>query len=170
MNVGPEDSQRPSKGALKRQAEELQELGEALIDMPDEALEQLPLPEILRDAVINARRFTSHGARLRQRQYIGKLMRKVDAAPIRAAIDERRRAERVAARRFRRIETWRDRLLREPDLAVAQLKQELPAADADHVRTLAIRAAEELRHGRAPRAARVLFQYLRDLMQGSELQ
>jgi ribosome-associated protein len=168
--VHPEDSERPSKGALKRQAEELQELGEALIDMPDEALDRLPLPEILRDAVANARRFTSHGARLRQRQYIGKLMRKVDAAPIRAAIEERRRAERVAARQFRRIEEWRERLLREPDLAIVELKKELPTADVDHVRSLAVHAADELRQGRAPRAARVLFQYLRDLMQGSELQ
>jgi ribosome-associated protein len=168
--MAPEDSGRPSKGALKRQAEELQELGEALIDMPDEALALLPLPEILRDAVMNARRFTSHGARLRQRQYIGKLMRKIDAAPIRAAIEEQRRAELMAARRFRRIETWRDRLIREPDIAVAQLKEELPAADADHVRSLALSAAQELQQGRAPRAARVLFQYLRDLMQGSGLQ
>ncbi|HJS21117.1 MAG TPA: ribosome biogenesis factor YjgA, partial [Steroidobacteraceae bacterium] len=121
-----DDSARPSKGALKRQAEELQELGEALIDMPDDMLEQLPLPEILRDAVVNARRFTSHGASLRQRQYIGKLMRKVDAQPIRAAIEARRRAELLAARRLRRVESWRDRLLAEPDSASAQLKQELP--------------------------------------------
>ena len=161
MTMEPE---RPSKGALKRQAAELQELGEALIDMPDDVLEQLPLPEILRDALLNARRFTSHGARLRQRQYIGKLMRKVDAEPIRAAIEARRRAERVAARQFRRIELWRDRLIGAPEDALADLAQELPAVDAQRVRSLAAQAAEELRHGRAPRASRLLFQYLRDLM------
>ena len=166
MNVTTEGNERPSKGALKRQAEELQEVGEALIDLPDDVLDQLPLPEILRDAVTNARRFTSHGARLRQRQYIGKLMRKVDAAPIRAAIDARQRDERLAARRLRRIETWRERLIDSPDIAVAQLKEELPAADADRVRTLAAQAADELRQGRAPRASRLLFQYLRELMRG----
>ncbi len=163
MNVEPDDSPRPSKGALKRQAEELQELGEALIDLPDEALDQLPLPEILRDALVNARRFTSHGARLRQRQYIGKLMRKVDAAPIRAAIDARRRRERVAARHFRRTEIWRNRLISDPDTAVAELARELPDADAERLRSLASQAAQELREGRAPRASRLLFQYLRDL-------
>ncbi len=166
MNVVTDDSERPSKGALKREAQALQELGEALIDMPDELLGQLPLPEILRDAVLNARRYKSHGARLRQRQYIGKLMRKVDVAPIRAAIEARQRDERVAARRFRRIEVWRDRLISEPGVAVDELVQELPAADAAHVRSLAAQAAEELQQGRAPRAARLLFQYLRDLMRG----
>jgi ribosome-associated protein len=160
-----DEAERPSKGALKRQAEELQALGEALIDLPDEILDELPLPEILRDAVLNARRFTSHGAGLRQRQYIGKLMRKVDAAPIRAAIEARQREQRVAAHRFRRLETWRDRLIGEPDIALAQLREEMPAADAGHVRALALQAAEESRQGRPPRASRLLFQYLRDLMQ-----
>jgi ribosome-associated protein len=160
-----DEAERPSKGALKRQAEELQALGEALIDLPDEILDELPLPETLRDAVLNARRFTSHGASLRQRQYIGKLMRKVDAAPIRAAIEARQREQRVAAHRFRRLETWRDRLIGEPDIALAQLREEMPAADAGHVRALALQAAEESRQGRPPRAARLLFQYLRDLMQ-----
>ena len=160
-----DDSARPSKGALKRRAQELQALGEALIELPDAALEELPLPEILRDALLNARRFTSHGASLRQRQYIGKLMRKIDAAPIRAAIEARQREERVAAHRFRRIETWRERLIGEPDNALAQLCEEMPGVDADRVRALALQAAEESRQGRPPRAARLLFQYLRDLMQ-----
>jgi ribosome-associated protein len=133
--------------------------------LPDEVLEQLPLPEILRDAVSNARRFTSHGASLRQRQYIGRLMRKLDAAPIRAAIEARRRDEQAAARRFRRIESWRDRLLFEPENAITQLREELPAADIERVRKLLAQAADESRQGRAPRAARLLFQYLRELMQ-----
>lgn len=159
-----DDPERPSKSALKRQAEELQELGVALIDLPDEVLEQLPLPEVLRDAVTSARRFTSHGARLRQRQYIGKLMRKIDAAPIRAAIDARRRAERAAARRLQRIEAWRERLICEPDITVTQLHQKIPAADVERVRSLAIQAAAERDQRQAPRAARLLFQYLRELM------
>jgi len=162
--------ERPSKSERKRRSDDLQSLGEALIDLPDSELNALPLPEQLRDAVLLARKITAHGGLYRQKQYIGKLMRKIDAAPIRAAIEEQRRAELMAARRFRRIETWRDRLIREPDIAVAQLKEELPAADADHVRSLALSAAQELQQGRAPRAARVLFQYLRDLMQGSGLQ
>ena len=34
-----------------------------------------------------ARKITAHGGLYRQKQYIGKLMRKIDAEPIRAALD-----------------------------------------------------------------------------------
>ena len=154
---------RPSKSALKREAEELQKLGEALIDLPDALLEQLPLPEALRDAVANARRFTSHGARLRQRQYIGKLMRKIEVEPIRRALDARQQEQRLEARRFQRIEQWRERLIREPHIAVPELLVEMPGADAERLRALAAEAAQDTRDGATPRAARLLFQYLREL-------
>lgn len=154
---------RPSKSALKREADELQKLGEALIDLPDAVLEQLPLPESLRDAVANARRFTSHGARLRQRQYIGKLMRKIEVEPIRRALDARQQEQRLEARRFQRIEQWRERLIREPHIAVPELLEEMPGADAERLRALAAAAAQDTRDGATPRAARLLFQYLREL-------
>lgn len=154
---------RPSKSALKREADELQKLGEALIDLPDAVLEQLPLPESLRDAVANARRFTSHGARLRQRQYIGKLMRKIEVEPIRRALDARQQEQRLEARRFQRIEQWRERLIREPHIAVPELLVEMPGADAERLRALAAAAAQDTRDGATPRAARLLFQYLREL-------
>ena len=154
---------RPSKSALKREAEELQKLGETLIDLPDTVLEQLPLPESLRDAVANARRFTSHGARLRQRQYIGKLMRKIEVEPIRQALDARQQEQRLEARRFQRIEQWRERLIREPHIAVPELLVEMPDADAERLHALAAAAAQDARDGATPRAARLLFQYLREL-------
>ena len=161
---GAPDPERPSKGERKRSSHELQELGEELIGLPDAVLDELQLPENLRDAVLAARRFSSHGAQLRQRQYIGKLMRKVDAQAIRAAVDARRQQENAAARQFRRIEHWRDRLLQDCDAALSELLLEQPRADASHLRALVTSAIEETRHQRAPRAARELFQYLRALL------
>src|SRR5688572_5488331 len=70
---------RPNKSALKRRAQGLQDLGEVLIDLPQTELDALPLPESLRDAVMLARRITQHGGLYRQKQLIGKLMRKIDA-------------------------------------------------------------------------------------------
>jgi len=108
-----EDYERPSKSERKRQSDELQALGERLIELPQAELDALPLPEALRDAVMLARRITAHGGLYRQKQYIGKLMRKIDAEPIRAALEAKRLRERAEALRFRRIEQWRDRLLRD---------------------------------------------------------
>src|SRR5215510_11470771 len=103
--------ERPSKSLRKRQSDDLQQLGEALIELSDSELDALPLPEQLRDAVVLARRITAHGGLYRQKQYIGKLMRKIDAEPIRAALRARQDQHRISTLHFRRLEQWRDRLL-----------------------------------------------------------
>ena len=76
----------PSKSARKREAHALQKLGEELVKMRQADLDRLPLPENLREAIDEARRLTNRGALSRQRQYIGKLMREADVAPIEAAL------------------------------------------------------------------------------------
>ena len=76
----------PSKSSRKREAHALQKLGEQLVQMRAAELALLPLPETLRDAIDEARRLTSRGALARQRQYIGKLMRDIDIAPVEAAL------------------------------------------------------------------------------------
>jgi ribosome-associated protein len=156
-----DEPERPSKSELKRRSSDLQELGEALIDLSDSELAELPLPDQLRDAVLLARRITKHGGLYRQKQYIGKLMRKIDAEPIRAALAEKRVRERTEALRFRRIEQWRDRLLREGPPALAQLRSEVPTIDVAAVESLVIRARKEREAQAPPRAARELFQLLR---------
>ena len=80
------DDRRPSKTERKKAVHALQDLGVELVALSEEQLAAIELPERLRDAVLEAQRITSREARRRQLQYIGKLMRKVDAAPIRAAL------------------------------------------------------------------------------------
>ena len=155
------DTERPSKSERKRRSDDLQSLGEALIDLPDSELNALPLPENLRDAVLLARKITAHGGLYRQKQYIGKLMRKIDAEPIRAALDARRERERVEALRFRRIEQWRDRLLQEGG-AIERLAAEVPGIDIAAVTELVGRARAEQPTGEATGASRALFRLLRE--------
>lgn len=157
--------ERPSKSERKRQSDELQALGEALIELPASELEALPLPDNLRDAVELARRITAHGGLYRQKQYIGKLMRKIDAEPIRAALAARRNRERVAALQFRRIEHWRDRLLAEGPAALAALGAEAKSSvDSVMLTQLIERARAERAAQQPPHAARELFRALRDVL------
>src|SRR5262250_292518 len=156
------EEERPSKSERKRRSDDLQSLGEALIDMPDSELDALPLPEQLREAVLLARRITAHGGLYRQKQYIGKLMRKIDAEPIRAALDAKRERERVEALRFRRIEQWRDRLLQEGTGAIERLADEVPGIDVTAVTELVARARSEQPTGDATGASRALFRLLRE--------
>jgi len=87
MTQHDEDEARPSKSARKREAHALQSLGERLIRLRDAELATLDLPEPLVDAILEARRIKSRAAGARQRQYIGRLMRDIDPAPIRRALD-----------------------------------------------------------------------------------
>ena len=80
----------PSKSLLKRQSAELQQLGESLIELAPNELDDMQLPEKLRDAIDIAKRITAHGGLYRQKQFIGKLMRKFDVEPIRAALEAKR--------------------------------------------------------------------------------
>jgi ribosome-associated protein len=157
---------RPSKSARKRHSTDLQSLGEALIELSPAELDALPLPEQLRDAVDLAKRITAHGGLYRQKQLIGKLMRKIDAEPIREAMTARRDRERVEALRFHRIEQWRDKLLTEGVDAVARLQAEFPSIDGAALRSLTERARKEQQTSsqKITPAGRELFRLLRESM------
>lgn len=161
----PDDS-GPSKSARKRDALALQKLGEELIAAPDELLARLELPERLIEAIREARRITSRGATVRQRQFIGKLMRGIDAEPVREALASRDAVGRADAARFRRIEEWRDRLLAEGEMALDALVSEYPHAPRAPLASLVARARDERARGRPPAAARELFRTLRTLLYG----
>jgi ribosome-associated protein len=152
--------ERPSKSARKRESQALQELGEELIALPDTIFDSIELPETLREAILAARRITSHGALFRQRQFIGKLMRSIDAAPIRAAIDQHLTRQRSGGARFHQVEDWRDRLVREGTSAIAALQAVAP--DVDPVRLRELLAVIERAHDDQSRrtASRALFRYL----------
>jgi ribosome-associated protein len=162
---GESDESGPSKSARKRDALALQKLGEELIEAPDELLDRLGLPERLVDAIRLARRITSRGAMVRQRQFIGKLMRGIDAEPVRAALAARHSVDRTQVARFRRIEQWRDRLLAEGDVALDALLAAHPAAPRATLSSLIARAGDEHDRGRPPSASRELFRALRDLLE-----
>jgi ribosome-associated protein len=92
LDEQPEEALRPSKSARKRAAHAAQALGEELIGLKLHELESLRLPEELHDAVREAQRIRStRGGLARQRQYIGKLMREIDVAPIEAALAVKRK-------------------------------------------------------------------------------
>lgn len=88
----------------------MQRLGEQLIGLGDE-LDNLALPERLHEAILEARSMKSREASRRQKQYIGKLMRDVDPAPIEALLDRLRADDRRDKRIFANAERWRERMI-----------------------------------------------------------
>jgi ribosome-associated protein len=157
--------QEVSKTQRKQEMRALQELGETLVELPAERLAQLELPEVLQDAVTHARQISTWGARRRQLQYIGRLMREVDAAAIRGRLDVWKNAAARDAARVRQVEHWRDRLL-EDESALGELLARHPLTDVQRLRTLVRNAKIEAQTSRPPRSARALFQALRALVTG----
>lgn len=149
-----------SKTRKKREMIELQSLGAALVELPETRLENIALDADLRSAVLEAKRVRSHEAKRRQLQYIGRLMREVDAAPIRAALAEVEGQSAQAAAAHRRLEAWRERLLSD-DEALTSFALEHPGADLQALRALIRNARKEQKEGRAPRAFRELFRALK---------
>ena len=81
---------KPSKSARKRDYLSRQKIGEDLIPLQEEELRSMELDEDLLDAVLEAKHLKKHGALRRQKQYIGKLMGRVDPEPIRMALERLR--------------------------------------------------------------------------------
>jgi ribosome-associated protein len=158
------DAEPPSKSELKRQSRDLQVLGQALVELPPSEFDSLPVPEELRDAIVAARGITSHGARVRQRLYIGKLLRNIDPEPIRQALASRAEVDRQRVKREHAIEAWRDRLLRDETTAWTELAGLVGAANLPQLRSLVRQARAEQDAARPPSAARQLFRRLRELL------
>lgn len=129
------DTAKPSKSEKKRRQQALQQLGEALIPLGDDLLDELPLDERLREAIDDVRKMKSHEAIRRQKQYIGRLMRDVDPAPITALLDRLRADDRREKRVFANAERWRDRLLADRADAVDDFVA-ATGADAEPLATL----------------------------------
>jgi len=104
------------------------------------------------------------GARKRQLKFIGGLLRKMDTESIEETMAnlEAKRDELDEA--FHEVERWRDRLVNEGDLAVTELMQEYPTADARQIRQLVRNAQREQTQGKPPKSARQLFRLLREVI------
>jgi ribosome-associated protein len=154
----------PTKTALKRQAQAVQDLANRLIDAPADLVTGLDLPDKLADAITLARRIAAGGALVRQKQFVAKLMRGLDPEPIRSALDARANAARLDAVRFRRAERWRDRLVTDGPKALEAFATEYPETDRDALAALAALAVDERRSGHGAGAGRKLFRYVQECL------
>ena len=153
----------PSKSRLKRDAHALAKLGAELAEISRADWLKLALPEALVGALEESRRIHSHGAHKRQMQYIGKLMRDIDPAPIQQYFEQQRLESRRQIKKHHRLEEWRDRLIKEADKAIQEFLTQYPQADRQHLRQLVRQARKESEQSKPARSSRTLFKYLREL-------
>ncbi len=150
---------RPSKTELKQESIDLQLLGETLTTLSNDQLDQLDLPELMRDALDELGRVGKHEATRRHMQYIGKLMRDIDPVPIRAQLDRWEMGTRANKAAFKASERWRDRLIAEPE-ALTLFMAEQPTVNRDKLNELLLRARLQAAKGEAPAASRQVFRVI----------
>ncbi len=168
---GTDDATRTD---LKRESTELQKLGEDLLTLRAELMTRLALPEKLTEAVAEAKRISNFEGKRRQMQFIGKLMRKLEATQldgIRTALIEQHTPSALETQTLHQAEIWRDRLVNEDD-ALGQWITLSPSTDSQQLRALVRQARKDakpekpgaaVRHGRAYRD---IFQIVRGQLLG----
>lgn len=156
---------RPSKSQLKREMSALQKLGADLIAEPRDRIKRVPMPEDVREAILECQLIKDHEGRRRQLQFVGKKMRTLDAdelALIQKAIDSWKGLSKADTASMHALERRRDKLLAD-DKLLTPLLAEHPELDGQHLRTLIRNARKEQAEGKPPKAYREIFQILKQL-------
>jgi ribosome-associated protein len=166
-NVPPDTQpalERASKTRLKQASHDLQDLGQAVVDLPADRLEALPISETLLEAVREFKRTRTHEGKRRQMQYIGKLMRRADPEPIRQAVTDMQLGRAKDSLALHQAERWRAEVIANDDAATRWIAEH-PQTDVQQLRSLIRNARKDaslVPEKRSGRAFRELFQFIRE--------
>jgi ribosome-associated protein len=161
-----------SKTKRKAEADALQTIGKRLIELTDDQINKLALPETLHDAVFEAKRIKSKSALRRQIQYIGRLMRDVDSDPIVEQFERWDGKHQEENARFHALERWRDKLINESatseTTALQAFVTQYPNAEIQRLRHLSRNAHKEQTSNNPPKSTRELFKLLREITESNQ--
>ena len=121
---------------MKRESDQLQKLGEALLTLRSDLMDTLRLPEKLLDAISEAKRITNFEGKRRQMQFVGKLMRKLEDTQrdaIHAALDEQQNGSAAEKLALHQAEHWRDRLIADQSGSIDAISHQREADRATYV-------------------------------------
>jgi ribosome-associated protein len=154
------DIQSKSKTQIKKEAEELQKLGEELTKMTKQQLERLEISDKLRNALIDARSIKSNIAARRHRQFIGALMRDVDPEPLRLALLHADTDIVVESESAKQIKIWIDKLLTSDSTIIEEFILAYPGIDRQRLRQLLRNISKEKKNKKSSKSLRTLEQII----------
>ncbi len=158
----------PSRSQRKRDAHAIRDLGESLVNLEAGQLARFELPEFILNVINETRRIRQHGARKRQLQYLAKQLRQIDTDILLQHLQQLQRPHQEDVALLHQIERWRDRLLQEGQDALTDFIDHHPLADRQLLRQLIRNAQHQAEKQTAPKAARQLFKYIRELLSGPQ--
>ena len=160
-----EDQNFISKSQKKRDMLALQDIGEELVGLSSETINKLTLPDELRTAVVDAKRIpkSKYGGMKRQMQYIGRLMREVDSAPIVEQLNSLKAPNKKETALHHLAERWRERLLSD-ETALGAFANEFPEADRAMLDKYIHGAKDDKAKNRPPKNYRLLYSQIHSLV------
>lgn len=161
-----EEYERPSKSQRKREMTALQKTGEQLVNESADRIKRTPMPENLREAILECQRIRNHEGRRRQLQYIGKIMRSLDEeaiATINRTIESWRGLSKADTLLMHALENQREKLLAD-ERALTEFLHKYPQADIQQLRTLIRNAEKETAANKPPKAYREIYRLLKQIM------
>ena len=162
-DLSTEEIDLPSRSQLKRENQELRDMGEQLVLLGKSQLEKITLDDSLKAAIKEARRLKNLDARRRQLQYIGKLLRNIDVTDIKYSLEKLNHQSQTFRQHFAKLEEWRDRFINEGNNAIEDFIAQYPEANRQQLRNLQRQANREKTQNKPSTASEKLFKYIRQL-------
>lgn len=154
-----------SRTQIKLAAQAVNDLGEQLAQMKEGDLARFTLSDEVLEAIALLQRLGKGPAYKRQKQFLGKLLRKDEEqlAHIREVLEQLALEGRQQQVLNKKLEKWRARLIEEGDVALAELLAMFPHADRPKLRQLIRAAQNDQQAQKAEKARKELFQLLKQL-------
>ncbi|MDD1605947.1 MAG: DUF615 domain-containing protein [Methylococcaceae bacterium] len=156
---------RPNKTKIKQEMAALFTLAEELSALSATHIKSLELPEIIDKAVVEASKMSHTGARKRLLKYIAGQLHKIDVDPMLEKLARIKNTSAHAVREHHMAEHWRDKLIAEGNEALTEFLYEYDHADRQQLRQLMRNAQKEAELAKPPKSSRLLYRYLKDLLQ-----
>lgn len=130
---------RASKSEQKRAVQRMAALAEQLAELPKKQIQKLPVDELLIDAFLELDSITSHEARRRQYQRIGKLLRNEDETMLLSYLLPKQGAKKQA-----QLTRWVDRIIEQGDQAIHEFCKQYETAQRHTLRQHVLRYQRDL--------------------------
>jgi len=157
---------RPNKTQIKKEIAEIARLAESLTQLTTEQLTSLQLPDKVAIAIVEAKKMSAtKPARKRQLKYITAQLRNIELDTVIEVLNRIKSQSAHGVREHHQAEQWRDQLINCQDNQIlTRLLNQFPSADSQLLRQLQRNAQKELKAEKPPKSARILYQYLKELI------
>jgi len=132
---------RASKTEQKKAVQRMAALGEQLAQLSLKQIKNLPVEERLIDALLDVQSITSHEARRRQFQRIGKLLRNEDETMILSYLTPQQGAKKTA-----QLQRWVDRMIAQGDPVIKEFMKAHNAAEHHAIRQHILRIHRDIKN------------------------